>query len=78
MNKDIYDNPARAASLIGKKKMGQISRGQAVRQHNRVDAKQGLKHALSSVDNMSMADRYHATQGKGGSIINKALGGRFG
>jgi hypothetical protein len=75
---DIYKNPARAMSLMGKRKLSEVQRGQAVRQRNGVSAKQGLKHALSSIDNMSAVEKYHATQGKGGSIINKALGGRFG
>ncbi len=74
-----YDNdPARAASLIGQKKLGQLKRHQAVQAANGVSSKASLKEALSSVDNMSMTDRYHASKGTQGSIINKALGGRFG
>lgn len=73
----MYDDPARAASLLGKKKMAEIQRHQSVQQARGVQPAEALKQSLSNVDGMSMADRYHATKGKGGSIINKALGGRF-
>lgn len=73
-----YDNPARAASLLGKRKVSEVQRHQSVQRANGVNSKEALKQSLSNVDGMSVADKYHASKGKEGSIINKVLGGRFG
>ena len=77
MDFNYQNDPARMASLMGQEKVAQMKRHQNVLANAGIKGEEARKQVVSNVGGMSDVERYHASKGTEGSIINKVLGGKF-